>query len=782
MLMVNCNVIVTTRLYFSSILNNTNIIQRDIGELDNFIELKHQWSNKLDNTSNKSILKEICDYFSGLPDKQKSKFASEAVPSEILCLLDAFEFRKILTTDERLNLVIWQYNKTKLPERFLLEEGAAIYHLTNGEPRRQFWNIALKFVEQDGFLWSYAPVGVKNIKSGNNRYSNNKTRPTRKTRPETTQRESKNPYNNIEPSNFSSLPNWSKLIATQSPKTFVDTIHKHCINKSDEQKSQIIRGLPVNSLSNNNYISLLDYLFDQDLEKVLKKIINYGVCSRNVLHLIGNRLSIRDIHKTLSFLVEETDLVLVEETKHKVQNEKSRERVIAEKRLVRYKKELANSDLEIIYRNNKNGLLSASSSTIFPASSIYQRLDENDWLLAKQWLQSTKSYDLERMISARSAEKVAESFYSNLGYKVKDTALGQLSGKTHDWKNFDLLLDDGTALDVKNARSRRNSKTYVEHLVPKFKQNRMQEDVIIVGVKSPYLRLSHIEEPTTIPPYWNDTNIIFLGEITRNKIKKLSQEFQSPLLETILVPGARYKSGEVIPPWLFQFPIEFYKKYNLDINQKEGKYLTELDVSDFVNFKDLGFSERLISIFMAFEIQIPESWKHHLPNWQIQFIHDCLKGIEDKNLGYVFLTILTHFLKMLSKSDIDSTYSPYSYKSLLFDSSDGEYLWPFRIYDPLETVYSLCDSLCSLWGIRTKLINFDSYKLNGKGLLEGFNSKSGESVTILAYCGGELPDKSKCGNSPLILSKHETCNQCRKLRCEKCGFCYRKCPNCYSKN
>ena len=146
------------------------------------------------------------------------------------------------------------------------------------------------------------------------------------------------------------------------------------------------------------------------------------------------------------------------------------------------------------------------------------KLDEDDIQLIGKWCQtprnsldrtslikarSKKEWELGRLLSARSAEKVAKKFYQHYEKEVKDTSITQIyeNSKT-DWRNYDLNVE-AEPIDVKNSRRSRNSPDrYTEHCVPKFKHSRKGQDVTIAGVFSPYLWPYTLLEPTE---YHGDT-------------------------------------------------------------------------------------------------------------------------------------------------------------------------------------------------------------------------------------------------------------------------------------
>ena len=98
---------------------------------------------------------------------------------------------------------------------------------------------------------------------------------------------------------------------------------------------------------------------------------------------------------------------------------------------------------------------------------------------------------------------------------------------------------------------------------------------------------------------------------------------------------------------------------------------------------------------------------------------------------------------------------------------------PLGIYDPLKTINDFIGTLVTLWSNRetVSLEKFELFKFNGLGLLQGKKLGCNNYETILAYCGGFVDRKGKCGNSLLIIGENESCPECGKSICEKCNHC-----------
>ncbi len=405
-------------------------------------------------------------------------------------------------------------------------------------------------------------------------------------------------------------------------------------------------------------------------------------------------------------------------------------------------------------------------------------LDERDiQLVAGHWWNSAsdsldrkslmrnheKDYNLGRLLSARSAEKVALDFYKKYGKKVSDISISQLDNNNYDWKNADLYVD-GLPVDVKNSRKSQNSKDrYTEHYVQKFKQNRKNQDVTITGVFSPYLSAYELlDQPTVFHQY---SDILLLGETSLAKQFVLEREFY-PLCEL--------GDENFLPPWVFDYPAYVYTKQNK----------VRRDLKDFPNLgllKEAKFEFNLLPVCVATGIDFAEVRNNVvLSRWEKCFLKQLRLRTNRYGLSlpFLFLTVLEHFLEMAASSKSDANFHPEKYRRFLFCEDTHR---PLGIYDPLKTIDALLEALDTLWTAENGLIRkFRIFKLRSFNVLQG-KSDSNDNLwtTLIAYCGGHLEkDGSACGKNPLVLGESELCRQ-RRLICPEpeCGYC---CPSCKS--
>lgn len=232
-----------------------------------------------------------------------------------------------------------------------------------------------------------------------------------------------------------------------------------------------------------------------------------------------------------------------------------------------------------------------------------------------------------------------------------------------------------------------------------------------------------------------------------------------------------------IPRWMFEFPEKFYEQrnqYHSKLRQVSLEQTPTLEQCRQNNVNPLP-------AYLSSGLELPTEWISDLKEWQVNF-YNRIRPRDNSviTMPVLFLAILTHFLEVLTKQKWHN-YHPSDYRPLIFtDNSEDSRHLPLGIYDPLETIESMIETLSILWDNRndTDLEAFVLFKFNGTGLLEGKKQAQQKYETILAYCGGFVEGKGKCGNTPLILGKHETCLQCGKLICEKCGHCSTNCSLC----
>ena len=422
------------------------------------------------------------------------------------------------------------------------------------------------------------------------------------------------------------------------------------------------------------------------------------------------------------------------------------------------------------------------------ADELYGHLEDADRLLAGVWAGPNASdFALATMLSARAAERAAARFYEGLGFQVEDVAVRQVTdGADREWVTHDFRVVGHGPVDVKNARSATNSRGgYSEHTVPAFKEDRYQQDVIVAGVRSPYVKLEEFANPTDIPHNRNHS-IVVLGECTRQRLSTLRRDYLSTELQSLTIGrhermgGRGRRRGELLPPWVFDYPDALYEQEEIASYRSSIARIVELDPPPLAVLEKLGVNP--IPLYLQGGV-LPEGWRAVLREWEVR-LGDRIIAASCRSLPRLFLTLLTDFLSAIRQMRED--YSPDVYRRFLYarvTPGQHEALWhaaPLGIADPLRSIASLVRTLELLWHHRktSRLSEFTRFRFSGAGLLRGVREGEASVTTVLAYCGGRTPKHGPCGNAPLVLGLHEACPQCGFLICEKCGHCMEHCPLC----
>jgi hypothetical protein len=402
---------------------------------------------------------------------------------------------------------------------------------------------------------------------------------------------------------------------------------------------------------------------------------------------------------------------------------------------------------------------------------LYQ-FNQSDNSLIREWDADVNFNDNKaaQMISARGAEKLVIRFYQALGYQVEDISIHQVTQKSKTWTLGDIRLDSQYLLDVKNSRKSVNSNSYSEFCVPQFKESR-GNDVKIVGVLSPYLQKKYMQGREN--PKFHVKNPQVLGAFDKAKLSELETIFSDRFI-SINMPRES-DTNKYLPPWLFDYDQRYYKQQCEILIE-----LQKLSDQDIPSWEDISVvAQNSIPLFVAAKRPLPQNWVNNLPQWQVNFINFLINlPIERITLPYLFLSILRHFLSMLSYRGGD--YSPKRYLEVFYLSE--KQIKPLKLYDPLNIIEDFCDTLQTLWDNRqaSRLDEFKIFKFSGQGLLQGKRTESERILTtILAYCGGWVDGMGKCGFRPLVIGREQNCPGCGRLICpqDNCGFCSDRCSD-----
>ena len=498
-----------------------------------------------------------------------------------------------------------------------------------------------------------------------------------------------------------------------------------------------------------------------------KELRNWNVKIENLINQLRNLASQPSIDRSALDTCEATYSQLME--MH--QTRKLPEQTLQQ--INEYYQEFMDGRQKLIDRERFSNLsakaMNPNVATCFPLPE----LEEHDLRLVEKWhnlpqnsldrlsliKDKSEDWELGRLLSARSAEKVAADFYRHYRKKVEDISITQIDeNKKSEWEKYDLYVDK-LPIDVKNSRqSRKNPERYTEHCIPRFKHNREKQEVAIAGVFSPYLwAFELLDKPVE---HHQNREIQFLGQTTRKRLQALKNEFKD-----LVDFGETNSTGiHFLPPWVFDYPEYVYTD--------RDKALKELkDFPGHASLKGATFKFNLYPVSITVGIDLTEILGDEASEeWEQRFLHQLRNRIEKYGLSlpFLFLTILDHFLCMADSSKTVSNFEPSKYRKFLFCE---EFDKPLGIYDPLKTIHALINVLGTLWTAKNGLIRkFHVFKLRSFNILWGKpNSNENLWTTLIAYCG-------ECGKNPLVLGKSERCKEGRLICPDPdCGFCCRTC-------
>lgn len=376
-------------------------------------------------------------------------------------------------------------------------------------------------------------------------------------------------------------------------------------------------------------------------------------------------------------------------------------------------------------------------------------LNEDDVRLASSWADplGNTPYWRSAMLSARRAERSVLRSYATLYGMATDLSIEQLGGVDARWRSADIEAG-GVLIDVKNARESFTSpRSYSEHCVPRFKNDRVDGDVIISGILSPYVT-SERAEPE------GNSRLTWLGEVTQTDIARLSKEFHSEYLDTQLRTDHR---GSFVPPWLFEYPRHAYTD--------RQQALAELKAMSEV------FPRHEVPVTAAVLLDVvPEQES----SAEVREARNLLA--RKKRIALSRPAMFLHVIDTFCRSQIErSSFPGDAMRAVLFPIDDEEA--PLGMCDPLATISSLLETLSkaepTLDGLR-----FVRFQLSAPGILRGCTVE-GRWQTIIAYCGGwkrlESGKQVRCGKNPIALGEDRPCPNCGYLVCSECNFCKKEC-------
>ena len=384
-----------------------------------------------------------------------------------------------------------------------------------------------------------------------------------------------------------------------------------------------------------------------------------------------------------------------------------------------------------------------------PSVEFSLELDTCDTLLIDFWRRSGSEEELDRLTSARHAEKAAGAYYRQLGRTVEDVSALQLDDTRSDdsgWQTHDLLVDD-KPVDVKNVRFARGG-TLSEHLWQDHKVARGGQPVAIAGVASEEV-LDGVDA----------RKAIVLGELSKRALDEVVElaEAASRQLGVVLQPSAAPDWSHKVPGWLYEYP---------EVHYVRTRPIIERLVSGWARVSRMGFGTDGGPSLDGIGVSIGEpvgtggrrqdellasmaSWFAHLP----------------VSRPSVFLFVLLYMLSA-ARAGTDNPGTRLS-QYLFLPKDDDHRKRPLGLHDEQQYVSRLIRALDEVIERRRDVLrDVKFYRLRGPNVLQGLIS--GRWCTVLSYC--------HCGTWPLLLGECATCEcSLARLRCPVCERCNLAC-------
>lgn len=375
--------------------------------------------------------------------------------------------------------------------------------------------------------------------------------------------------------------------------------------------------------------------------------------------------------------------------------------------------------------------------------------------------EGVSNYNACRLLSARAAEISSASYYSELGISVSDISATQLENKDARWKDFDLLVG-AKALDVKNSRKSFSSpEAYVEHCIPRFKQDRSSgADVSVVGVLSDY-------SPYPEKIVNGTVDCVILGQVNIDEMRQLFVWMRRRFGSFFNLNGL-WDAG-FLPGWMFELPAAHYKERNSIVTQI-GNLLDKIENSSSLSIAEVPGWLLIMSPGKLFKDSQYHTKRRNEMLADIASL-GCDVGIKRSSLFIYSMGILLD--SMLTGDDCNDVAR--TLRELIF--VDKSFSSPLDLIDTQKYVVSLIDILLSVADeSMCQGIQFTAFQMTHPAILRG-QAKNGSWMTLIAYCGGWIEDqfRVKCGSSPLFFGRHLVCPACSKLICNACGYCGSSC-------
>ena len=415
------------------------------------------------------------------------------------------------------------------------------------------------------------------------------------------------------------------------------------------------------------------------------------------------------------------------------------------------------------------------------------RLDAADHQLTGMWQRrkgrSDEEEEQERLVAARIAEKAAMAFYRGYGKTVTDVSIKQVAADEEnntEWKHCDLEADNDK-IDVKNAR-RKGSRMTGHYVQKKFDRPAL-EDIKICAMVS-------LQDKDKAGPRGGPVECI--GETSTRKLNRLREAFSNmegidmeATLNKNTYRNAFYQRGDcrVFPAWLFDYPEYVYGRRQDDLRTFRATVAEHTRVTGAILEENRVLG--LLPVMVAAGVEIPVTGATGAEKPARLFAADLANRVREYGLSLpaIYLTVLGHFLDRVRNPGDTAWETGLAslYKKCLF--LRGKEDRPLGVYDPLGVIRGLIEVLEQLWKSdnRSHIKGLRAFRLVNFNILQGKEAPSAGWKTLVAYCGGPpqrnagKQPKGPCGRYPLVIGQAKTCENCRKLVCDECGYCSDAC-------
>lgn len=413
--------------------------------------------------------------------------------------------------------------------------------------------------------------------------------------------------------------------------------------------------------------------------------------------------------------------------------------------------------------------------TVVDAAMLFQALTPDDHALAALWCRRQDGNDpfpaeVAQMLTARAAEKAAAAYLGGMGLAVDDVAIEQLAGSDGAWQVMDLNVGGTHGVDVKNIRRSKFGRLQSSRWkVKRFKRDASGAPVLLCGVSSPHTKLQY----GTLQAQDLGDTVRILGVTSAGEFAGLRRAFSH-------VGGITVRTGErllELPAWAWDYPATHYRQRDAALAQLRT-VVAGLPLTRLAERWQRGLPAVLLALWgmapsrpdhspaqQRFLQRLAMAWagRQQMPRlaWWALFVLQA--WAQERAQGHRFdqAALLPLFDSPLLRHHLGSNDA--------VGRSPGPAL---GVDDPAEMLPMLLRALHRLDGALPPphLLALSNVTVLFNGVLVG-TFPDGRRRTLLAHCGGQLPDLLiDCGHRPLVYGEQVSC-ACGRLICPKCGTC-----------